>query len=78
MRRLPYNQLLIGDARQVLATLPSESVDCVITSPPYFRLRNYQDERQIGLEIVTLKCLWLVRLCRIARFLRQSKHGHRT
>ena len=27
-----------------------DSVDCVITSPPYFRLRNYQDERQIGLE----------------------------
>jgi len=50
MSRLPYNQLLVGDAREVLATLPSESVDCVITSPPYFRLRNYQDERQIGLE----------------------------
>lgn len=50
MSRPPYNQLLVGDARQVLARLPSESVDCVITSPPYFRLRNYQDERQIGLE----------------------------
>jgi len=50
MRRLPANQLLIGDARTVLRTLPSESVDCVITSPPYFRLRNYQDEHQIGLE----------------------------
>lgn len=50
MSRGPLNQLLIGDARTVLATLPSESVDCVITSPPYFRLRDYQDERQIGLE----------------------------
>lgn len=50
MKRLPRNQILIGDVRQVLPTLPANSVDCVITSPPYFRLRNYQDELQIGLE----------------------------
>ena len=50
MSRLPRNQILIGDARDVLATLPADSVDCVITSPPYFRLRNYQEGRQIGLE----------------------------
>ena len=49
-KRLPRNQVLIGDARKVLDTLPAASVDCVITSPPYFRLRNYQDGRQIGLE----------------------------
>lgn len=50
MSRLPLNQVITGDAREVLATLPAGSVDCVITSPPYFRLRNYQDGRQIGLE----------------------------
>jgi site-specific DNA-methyltransferase (adenine-specific) len=50
MSRLPLDQILIGDARQVLAELPTNSVDCVITSPPYFRLRNYQDKLQIGLE----------------------------
>ena len=50
MSRLPLNQVITGDAREVLATLPAASVDCVITSPPYFRLRNYQDGRQIGLE----------------------------
>ena len=50
MNRLPRNQILIGDARQVLPTLPANSVDCIITSPPYFRLRNYQDDQQIGLE----------------------------
>ena len=49
-RRLPRNQVLIGDARDVLASLPADSVDCIITSPPYFRLRNYQEGRQIGLE----------------------------
>lgn len=50
MSRLPHNRVLAGDARQVLTTLPESSVDCVITSPPYFRLRNYQHPEQIGLE----------------------------
>src|SRR5690606_32531402 len=39
-----------GDALEVLRGLPSESVHCCITSPPYFGLRNYGVEGQIGLE----------------------------
>ena len=31
----------LGDARDVLADLPSESIDCAITSPPYWGLRDY-------------------------------------
>ncbi len=43
--------LLLGDAREVLATMPDESVDCVVTSPPYFGLRDYEgNPDQIGLE----------------------------
>lgn len=34
-------QLLTGDCRDVLPTLPERSVQCVITSPPYFGLRDY-------------------------------------
>lgn len=34
-------QLLAGDCRDVLATLPAESVQCVVTSPPYYGLRDY-------------------------------------
>ena len=34
-------RLLQGDCREVLATLPDESVQCVVTSPPYFGLRDY-------------------------------------
>jgi DNA modification methylase len=30
-----------GDCREVLATLPADSVDCVVTSPPYWGLRDY-------------------------------------
>jgi site-specific DNA-methyltransferase (adenine-specific) len=48
--RLKRNQLLVGDVRHLLPTLPAESVDCIITSPPYFRLRNSHDRNQIGLE----------------------------
>ena len=48
--QLPLNQVLIGDARKRLAELPEKSIDCVITSPPYYQLRNYAVGDQIGLE----------------------------
>jgi DNA modification methylase len=40
----------LGDCRVALAALPTESVHCVVTSPPYFGLRDYQVAGQIGLE----------------------------
>lgn len=39
-----------GDCRQILPTLPEDSVHCVVTSPPYFGLRDYGVDGQIGLE----------------------------
>ncbi len=39
-----------GDCIEVLKTLPAQSVHCVITSPPYFGLRDYGHAGQIGLE----------------------------
>lgn len=42
--------ILRGDCRAVLATLADESVHCAVTSPPYFRQRDYGCEGQIGLE----------------------------
>jgi DNA modification methylase len=42
--------ILKGDCRDVLATLPDESVQCVVTSPPYWGLRDYGVAGQIGLE----------------------------
>ena len=47
---VPRNTILNGDVRSILPTLPEDSVDCVITSPPYFQLRNYSHPDQIGLE----------------------------
>ncbi len=43
-------QLLVGDARTLLPTIATATVDCVITSPPYFLLRNYHHDQQLGLE----------------------------
>ena len=43
-------QILTGDSRQILATLPDESVNCCVTSPPYFGLRDYGHGGQMGLE----------------------------
>ena len=43
-------RLINGDVRQSLGKLESESVQCVVTSPPYWGLRDYGSEDQLGLE----------------------------
>ncbi|MDO9381063.1 MAG: site-specific DNA-methyltransferase [Nocardioidaceae bacterium] len=47
---LPRGQILTGDAATHMATLPSSTIDTIVTSPPYFRLRDYNATDQIGLE----------------------------
>jgi DNA modification methylase len=42
--------LLQGDCLGVLREMAAESVNCVVTSPPYWGLRDYGTHRQIGLE----------------------------
>jgi DNA modification methylase len=42
--------ILEGDCRESLRTLPYKSVHCCVTSPPYFGLRDYGVEGQLGLE----------------------------
>lgn len=43
-------RILQGDVRDVLDTLPADTFDCVVTSPPYWGLRDYGVAGQIGLE----------------------------
>lgn len=43
-------KLHLGDCLEVLKTLDDASVHCCVTSPPYFGLRDYGHEGQIGLE----------------------------
>jgi len=44
------SRLIVGDCRSVLQTLETGSMDCCVTSPPYFGLRDYGVDEQIGLE----------------------------
>jgi DNA modification methylase len=44
------NCVLHGDALEVLKQLPSDAVDCTVTSPPYYRQRDYPDKKQLGQE----------------------------
>ncbi len=48
---IPTDSLLVeGDALTVLQRLPSNLVQCIVTSPPYWGLRDYGKPGQIGLE----------------------------
>lgn len=44
------SRTLIGDCRRLLPTLDAESVQCCVTSPPYWGLRDYDHPDQIGAE----------------------------
>lgn len=46
----PHVTLYTGDALAVLRDMPADSVDCVVTSPPYWGLRDYGMPGQLGLE----------------------------
>jgi DNA modification methylase len=50
MRAGLRNRVHIGDALHVLRALPSESIHCCVTSPPYWGLRDYEAPGQIGIE----------------------------
>ena len=40
--------ILIGDVRTTLRSLPDKSVHCIVTSPPYWGLRDYGTATWIG------------------------------
>ena len=45
-----FNRIYQGDCREQMKLLPDESIDCCVTSPPYWGLRDYGHDDQIGLE----------------------------
>jgi len=44
------NKIINGNSLEVLKTIPDNSIDCCITSPPYWGLRDYGHEEQLGSE----------------------------
>jgi len=57
------NKILQGDCLDILKTIPDESVDCVVTSPPYWALRDYGVVGQLGLESTFQE--YITKLCDI-------------
>src|SRR3990167_6378882 len=53
---MEINKITQGDTLEVLKTWPDESIDCIVTSPPYWNLRSYLSKdhpdkpKEIGLE----------------------------
>lgn len=47
---LLLDTIVCSDALDFVRTLPDNSINCVVTSPPYYALRDYGCEGQIGLE----------------------------
>lgn len=47
--RIETDKIYCGDSLQVLQTLPENAVDCCVTSPPYYALRDYGADGQIDL-----------------------------
>jgi DNA modification methylase len=69
----PHASLYCGDALDVLRTLPAESVQCVVTSPPYWRQRDYEIPGQLGLEETPEE--YTARLVELLRDVRRALSG---
>ena len=50
MDNIEKNTVINGNSLEVLKSLPDNSIDCCVTSPPYYALRDYGCDGQIGLE----------------------------
>jgi len=62
----------VGDALAVLREMPADSVHCCVTSPPYFGLRDYGVDGQIGLEETPAE--FVARLVEVFREVRRVLH----
>jgi DNA modification methylase len=73
---MTHPRILTGDALETLRTLPAESVHCVVTSPPYYGLRDYGVAGQIGLEPTPEA--YVLRLLKVFREVRRVLRGDGT
>jgi DNA modification methylase len=65
--------LRTGDALTLLRQMPDKSVDCCVTSPPYWRLRNYNVEGQYGMEATPKE--WVAMQVQVFREVRRIVNG---
>jgi len=62
-------RVLVGDVLDRLRELPDASVHCCVTSPPYWGLRDYGTEGQIGLEPTVED--WVAKMVEVFREVRR-------
>jgi DNA modification methylase len=70
------NRIICGDAAAALQSIPPESVNCCITSPPYYGLRDYGARGQLGLEQPPAE--YIARLVAVFREVRRVLRGDGT
>lgn len=70
------NRFILGDALTELKNLPDESVHCCVTSPPYWALRDYGVEGQLGLESTPDQ--YVARMVEVFREVRRVLRGDGT
>lgn len=68
-------KIIVGHALDVLKTLPSESVDCVVTSPPYWGLRDYHTEPLVWDGDADCEHEWGIEKRKVVQPNRDSKGG---
>ena len=69
-------EIKCGDALTILKTQPDESIHCCVTSPPYYNLRDYGVDGQIGLEQTPEQ--YIQRLTEVFREVRRVLHPRGT
>ncbi|MCS6955593.1 MAG: DNA methyltransferase, partial [Candidatus Calescibacterium sp.] len=47
---MTVNKIICGDTFELIKAIPDDSIDCCVTSPPYWSLRDYNVQGQFGLE----------------------------
>lgn len=60
---IELNKIYTSDSVEYMKRLPDKSINCIVTSPPYFNLRDYGVEGQIGLEETPAE--YINRLCAV-------------
>jgi len=61
------NQLIKGDCLEELKKLPDESIDCIITSPPYFKLLSYESNFNSYLQFTDWVNKWIKECFRVLK-----------
>ncbi|HEY6455250.1 MAG TPA: site-specific DNA-methyltransferase [Steroidobacteraceae bacterium] len=44
------NSIILGDCNKALSAIPANSISCIVTSPPYYQQRDYEQQEQLGAE----------------------------